>query len=182
MTPIILEASGISALGINLPSLVAQIINFTILLILFSWLFKKFLFPMLDERKRRIEEGLEASDEAKRRLSQTEEDVAKEIAKARQDAQGLIAQAQQASARIQEEARASARAESEQLIERARAEIQLERDSAIAELRREFADITISAAEKIIDRSLDRQAHSDIIEQVLAEAPTSGQGEDTQDR
>lgn len=180
MESIILASEGISALGINLPSLVAQLINFTILLVLFSWLFRKFVFPMLDERKKRIEEGLQASEEAKQQLASTEQQVAEEIAKARQEAQGLVAQAQQASARIQEEGRQAARAETEQILERARAEIQLERDAAINELRREFADITISAAEKVIDRSLDRQAHSDIIEQVLAEAPSADGGKDTQ--
>ncbi len=178
MDTILLASEGIGALGINLPSLIAQIINFTILLVLFSWLFRKFVFPMLDERKKRIEEGLQASEEAKQQLASTEQQVAEEIAKARQEAQGLIAQAQQAAARVQEEGRQAARAETEQILERARAEIQLERDAAINDLRKEFADITISAAEKVIDRSLDRQAHSDIIEQVLADAPIGGSGED----
>jgi len=178
MDTILLASEGIGALGINLPSLIAQIINFTILLVLFSWLFRKFVFPMLDERKKRIEEGLQASEEAKQQLASTEQQVAEEIAKARQEAQGLVAQAQQAAARVQEEGRQAARAETEQILERARAEIQLERDAAINDLRKEFADITISAAEKVIDRSLDRQAHSDIIEQVLADAPIGGSGED----
>jgi F-type H+-transporting ATPase subunit b len=177
MVPVLLEAEGIGALGINLPGLLAQLINFGILLILFTWVFKKFLFPMMDERKRRIQEGLDASEEAKVRLSQTEQEVANEIAKARQEAQGLIAQAQQVSSRIQEESRQAARNEAEQLIERARAEIQLERDAAIADLRREFGDMTITAAEKVIRRSLDRTAHRDIIEQVLAEAPAAGAGD-----
>jgi F-type H+-transporting ATPase subunit b len=176
MNTILLASEGISALGINLPSLVAQLINFTILLVIFSWLFKKFVFPMLDERRRRIEEGLQASEEAKQQLASTEQEIAAEIAKARQEAQALVAQAQQASARVQEEGRQAARVETEQILERARAEIQLERDAAITELRREFADITISAAEKVIDRSLDRKAHSDIIEQVLADAPIGASG------
>ena len=179
MAPVLLEAEGIGALGINLPGLVAQLINFGILLILFSWVFKKFLFPMMDERKRRIEEGLQASDEAKLRLSQTEQDVANEIAKARQEAQALIAQGQQVAARIQEEGRTAARGEAEQILERARTEIQLERDSAIAELRREFADLTVLAAERVIGRSLDRSAHHDLIEQVLADAPAAGAGDGT---
>lgn len=177
MAPVLLEAEGIGALGINLPGLLAQLINFGILLILFSWVFKKFLFPMMDERKRRIEEGLQASDEAKLRLAQTEAEVAKEIAKARQEAQALIAQGQQVANRLQEEGRQSARTEAEQILERARSEIQLERDSAIAELRREFADLTVLAAERVIGRSLDRTAHHDLIEQVLKEAPAAGAGD-----
>src|SRR3990170_4535812 len=136
---------GIGALGFNLPALIAQLINFTLLLVLFSVLLYKPLLRVLDERKQRIQEGLDASDEAKRRLSQTEQAVAKELDKARQQGQALIGQAQQISARIQEEARQAARAEAEQLLGRARSEIQLERDSAIADLRREFGDLTIMA-------------------------------------
>ncbi len=170
------EDSGIGALGINLPSLIAQLINFTILLIVLGWAFKRFLFPLLDERRKRIQEGLEASDEAKRRLSETEKDVAGELEKARGEGQTLIGEAQQMSARIQEEARQSARAEAETLLERARSEIQLERDAAIAELRREFAGLTITAAERVIRRSLDPQAHRELIEEVLAEAPGGGDG------
>ncbi len=163
----------ITALGFNLPALVAQLINFTLLLIVFRVLVYRRLLNMLDQRKKRIEEGLEASDEAKRRLSQTEQEVAKEIDKARQEGQALVSQAQQISGRIQEEARQGARAEAERMLERARNEIQLERDAAIAELRREFADLTISAAERVIKRSLDPAAHRELIQEVLAEAPTA---------
>ena len=171
MVPVFL---GISALGINLPSLLAQLINFTLLLVLLTVLAYKPLLRVLDERKKRIQEGLEASEAAKQRLSETEKEVARELDKARQEGQTLIGQAQQMAARIQEEGRQQARAEGEQLLERARSEIQMERDSAIAELRREFADLTITAAERVIRRSLDRQAHRQLIEEVLAEAPHDG--------
>ena len=177
---VFLAEGGIGALGINLPSLIAQLINFTFLLIIIGWASKRFLFPLLDERRKRIQEGLEASEEAKKRLAQTETETAAELEKARQEGQGLIGQAQQMSARIQEEARQSARAEGETLLERARSEIQLERDAAIADLRREFADLTITAAERVIRRSLDRRAHQELIEEVLAEAPQGGDGKDGQ--
>jgi F-type H+-transporting ATPase subunit b len=56
------------------------------------------------------------------------------------------------------------------MLERARSEIQLERDSAISELRKEFADLTISAAEKVIGQSLDRSAHQRLIDRAIAES------------
>jgi F-type H+-transporting ATPase subunit b len=167
---------GIGALGFNLPALVAQLINFVLLLIIFRLLLYKPLLKILDERKQRIQEGLEASDEAKRRLSETEQEVSKELEKARQHGQEQIAQAQQIASRIQEEARQGARAEAEQLLERARGEIQLERDSAIADLRREFADLTITAAERVIKEELDETKHRRLIEEVLAEAPAADGG------
>ena len=170
---------GIGALGLNLPALVAQLVSFTLLLVVFRAFLYQPVIRMLDERKKRIQEGLEASDEAKRRLSQTEQDVAKELEKARQDGQGLITQAQQISARIQEEARQGAREEAEQLLTRARGEIQLERDNAIAQLRREFAGLTITAAERVIKEELDPEKHRRLIQEVLSEAPSATDGAGT---
>src|SRR4030042_102685 len=120
---------------------------------------------MLDERRRRIQEGLDAAEQAKDRLARAEEDVVSQIERSRQEGQALIGQAQQVAARIQEEARQQARADAEALLVRARGEIQLERDSAIAHLRREFADLTITAAEKVINQSLDRQAPRRLLEE-----------------
>lgn len=167
---------GIDALGFNIPALIAQLANFAILLIVFRLFLYKPLLRMLDERKKRIQEGLEAADESKRQLSQTEQEVAKELAKAREQGQTLIGEAQQMSQRIQAEARDAAKAEGEQLLERARTEIQLERDAAIADLRREFADLTITAAERVIKQSLDKDQHRQLIEEVLADAPSAGSG------
>lgn len=178
MQPVFL---GIDALGFNLPALLAQLVNFGLLLAVLSVLLYRPLLRVLDERKRRIHEGLEASEDAKRRLAETEEEAARRLAQARQDGQALIGQAQQASARIQEEARQQAQAQAEQLLERARNEIQLERDAAIADLRREFADLTITAAERVIRRSIDRRAHGDLIREVLAEAPAGGDSDGKRD-
>ena len=81
-----------------------------------------------------------------------------------------MAQAQEISARIQADARTQAQADAEVTLARARNEIQLERDSAIADLRKEFADLTIAAAEKVINQSLDRNAHRRLIDEALAES------------
>ena len=168
---------GLKSLGINLPSLLAQLINFSVLLLILYLLAYKPLLKILDERRRRIQEGLEAAEQAKERLTRAEEEVAAQMERSRQEGQALIGQAQQVSARIQEEARQQARADAEALLTRARGEIQLERDSAIAHLRREFADLTITAAEKVINQSLDRQAHRRLIEETLTESALAGDGE-----
>src|SRR5437867_4720729 len=165
---------GLGALGLNLPALVAQLVSFTLLVVVFRAFLYKPVIKILDERKKRIQEGLDASEEAKRRLSQTEQEVAKELEKARQQGQEQIAQAQQIAARIQEEARQGARQEADQLLARAKNEIDLQRDSAIAELRREFAGLTITAAERVIKEELDPEKHRRLIQEVLAEAPSAG--------
>ncbi|MFQ5880455.1 MAG: hypothetical protein ACE5IZ_09830, partial [Dehalococcoidia bacterium] len=76
-----------------------------------------------------------------------------------------------------EEARQQAQREAETLLQRARGEIQLERDNAVAQVRREFSDLAITAAERVIHQSLDRRAHQRLIEEVLAESALGGNGD-----
>jgi F-type H+-transporting ATPase subunit b len=77
---------------------------------------------------------------------------------------------------VRQKAQQEARQEAESLIIRARTEIQRERDVAIDELRKEFADLTILAAGKVIDRSLDKEAHRRLIDKVLEESTTLKKG------
>lgn len=157
-------------LGFNIPLLVAQIINFFVVLLVLRLFLYRPVLNLLDRRSQRIREGLEAAEKAKEQAAQAEQEMAKRLDEARRQGQALVAQAQEAATRIQEESRGEARREAEALLERARGEIQLERDQAIAQLRQEFADLTISAAEKVIGQSLDRQAHRRLIEEALAES------------
>jgi F-type H+-transporting ATPase subunit b len=165
---------GIGALGINFPGLLAQIINFGILLVILRLVAYKPIMRMLDERAARVRESLETAERIKEREADTTKQTEERLEEARREGQTLIAQAQQISARIQEEARQQAHGEAEALLARARNEIQLERDGAIARLRAEFADLTISAAERVIGQSLDRRAHRRLIDEVLAESSFKG--------
>jgi F-type H+-transporting ATPase subunit b len=178
MEPVFLAGfvDGLKTLGINLPSLLAQLINFTILLILLGVLAYRPMMRLLDERRRRIQEGLEAAEQAKEQAARAEQEVQAGLERARQEGQAVISQAQQIAARIQEEARQQAREDAEALLTRARGEIELERERVIAELRREFAGLTIEAAEKVIGQALDRRAHRRLIEEALAESTLGGDG------
>jgi len=153
-----------------LPGLLSQLIGFAILLILLRFVAFKPFMRMMDERSRRVREGLEAAEKMKEQAAQSDVAVQKRLDEARQEGQGLIGQAQQIASRLQDEARQQARTEGEALLARARNEIQLERDEAIAQIRRQFADLTITAAEKVINQSLDKKAHERLIEEVLAES------------
>jgi len=161
---------GIGSLGINLPILIAQLVNFTILLVVLRLVAWGPLVKMLDERRERIRESLAAAEEMKSKAAESDRQLHDQIESARREGQALVAQAQEISARIQADARTQAQADAEVTLARARNEIQLERDSAIADLRKEFADLTIAAAEKVINQSLDRNAHRRLIDEALAES------------
>jgi F-type H+-transporting ATPase subunit b len=161
---------GITDLGINLPVLVAQTVNFVALLILLRVFVYKPILNMLDERKRRIAEGLSAAEQSRQREIEAARIAQEQIDASRREGQAIVLQAQQVAQRLQEEARQSAQQQAEAMLLRARNEIQLERDNAIAELRREFADLAISAAEKVVGQALDRNAHQRLIQEALAQS------------
>ena len=160
----------VEALGLNLPQLIAQIANFAVLLVILRLTLYKPILKMLDERKQRIAEGLGAAETARAEAAAAQANIQGQLDTARKEGQELVANAQGIAARIQADAREQAARDREAATERARAEIQLERDRAIADLRGEFADITVRAAEKVIGQSLDRQAHRRLIEETLAES------------
>ncbi len=161
------------ALGINGPQLLAQMANFVVLLIILRFTLYKPILGMLDDRKARIAEGLGAADKARDEATAAQEKIDEQVQQARADGQEVVANAQQIAARIQQDARDQAERDREALTERAHQEIQLERDRAVADLRSEFAEITVSAAEKVIGESIDADAHQRIIDETLAESSLS---------
>lgn len=169
-------AEAFSALGINIPSLIAAIVNFLVLFVILRFVLFKPLLKVLDERRTRIAEGLNAAEKARADASSAEANIQAQLDAARREGQELVASAQGIAQRLQAEAREQSNRDREQALERARAEIQLERDQAIAELRREFADITVVAAERVIGQSLDRDSHKRIIDEALAESTFGGSG------
>ena len=164
------------ALGLNLPMLIAQIVGFLVLLFILSKLLYKPLLKVMDERAARIKESLEAAESAKDQAAASQEQMQEDIRKAREEGQQMIAQARDVASRFRDEE--MAKAKDEIVAERAKAEadIQRERDAAIEDLRQEFAGLAISAAERVVERSLSESDHRDIIDRVLEESETIGKG------
>ena len=163
---------GFASLGINLPLLVVFVVNFIILFVLLRLFLFKPVLKMLDERATRTREAMELADTTKKEFEQARETVGKQIEKGRQEAQAIIAQAVQAGERLKEESREEARKQAQAIVDRTRAELEAERDKILGDLRREFVDIAIAAAEKVIKETLDKEKHRKLIEETLRESIT----------
>ena len=167
---------GITDLGINGPSLIAYLINFVLLLgILIVFAYRP-LLRVLDQRSERIRESLEAADRAREEAATSQETIEEQLNEARREGQRLLDQAREAAERYRGEEMDRARQEAESFVERARSDIQRERDAAVQEVRANFGDLAITAAERVIRRSLDRQAHEELISQVLEEGEEASGG------
>ncbi len=167
---------GLASLGINLPALLAQIVNFVVLFGLLYLVAYKPIMRMLDGRSKKIKESMEQTEYIKEQAAHAEEESKKRIEAASKEGQELVARAVRTGEEVRQQAQQEARKEAESLITRARVEIQQERDGAIDELRKEFAELTILAAEKVIERSLDREAHRQLIEKTLEESTSLKKG------
>jgi len=131
---------------------------------------------MLDERSRRIQESLEQAEAVKEQSLHAEEEVKKQVQAASLRGQEVIAQAMKASDEIRGQAQDLAKKDADAIIERARQAIKTERDAALEELRREFSDLTILAASKVIGESLDKESHRKLIDKILEDNKTINQG------
>ncbi len=163
-------------LGINLSTLLAQIINFALLLGLLYLVAYKPIMRILDERSNRIKESMEQTEVIKEQATNAETEFKKRLEAAGREGQELISRAMRTGEEARQKVHQDARQEAQAIIEKARLEIQRERDGVIDELHKEFADLTIEAAGKVIERSLDKEAHRELIDKVLEESPTLKKG------
>ena len=157
-------------LGLSVSTFIAQVVNFIILLVVLYFFAYKPVLKMLDERSRKIKESMDEVQKVKEQAAQTEEEFKKKIEAASKEGQEVISKAMRTGEDARKRAQDEAKQEAQGLVEKARVEIQQERNEAISELRQEFADLTIVAAEKVIEKSLDKETHRQIIDKVLDES------------
>ena len=166
----------LETLGIHFPSLAIYLVNFLLVLLLLYLFAYKPILRLMDQRAERIRESLEAADIARQEAASSQEAIQEQITEARREGQRIMDQAREASERFRSEEMDKARQEAEAFVERAKEDISRERDTALQEVRASFGDLAITAAERVIRSSLDRQAHEELINQVLEEGESLRRG------
>ena len=166
----------LETLGIHFPSLAIYLVNFLLVLLLLYLFAYKPILRLMDQRADRIRESLEAADTARQEAASSQEAIQEQITEARREGQRIMDQAREASERFRTEEMDKARQEAEAFVERAKEDIARERDIALQEVRASFGDLAITAAERVIRSSLDRQAHEELINQVLEEGESLRRG------
>jgi F-type H+-transporting ATPase subunit b len=166
----------LETLGIHFPSLAIYLVNFLLVLLLLYLFAYKPILRLMDQRAERIRESLEAADTARQEAASSQEAIQEQVTEARREGQRIMDQARGASERFRTEEMDKARQEAEAFVERAKEDIARERDTALQEVRASFGDLAITAAERVIRSSLDRQAHEELINQVLEEGESLRRG------
>ncbi len=150
-------------------TLIGQMLVFGILY-WFSW---KFIWPPLtravEDRQKKITEGLAAAERGQKELQQSHGDAAVIVNEAREKALKIVDQANRRSNELVDEARATAITEGQRLVGDAKQEITLEQARARDALRKDVAKLAVAGASRLLEREIDPKAHADLIEKLATE-------------
>ncbi|HEX5459388.1 MAG TPA: F0F1 ATP synthase subunit B, partial [Steroidobacteraceae bacterium] len=154
--------------NINL-TLIIQMIVFALVV----WFTMSKIWPSLmttiEERQRKIAQGLAAADKGEAELAQAREGAEAILREARERGGKIIEQAQHRANDILEQARTAATQEGQRLVASAQQQIGLETSRARESLRREVGEIAVAAASKLLEREIDARTHQELISKLAAQ-------------
>jgi F-type H+-transporting ATPase subunit b len=154
--------------NINLTLVVQMVVFATLIWGTMKWIWPQILSAM-DERQRKIAQGLAAAEEGEKELSQARDKADAIIREARERANQIIDHAQHRANELIDQAKGAASSESARIVAAAQQQIELDTTRAKESLRREVAGIAVGAASKLLGREIDARAHADLLEQLAEE-------------
>ena len=156
-----------SKLGIDWKLLIAQIVNFLVLLfVLWKFAYGP-IIAMLEKRQKKIEKGLKDAEDAHKKLEESA-DMQKEIFKyARIEAKDIVEKAHMQAEKSKSEIAVEAKLQSEKIITDAKAQIEQEKQKTIVEIKSEIGGLVAAATEKIVGEKMDSEKDKKLIEESL---------------
>lgn len=155
-------------MNINL-TLIGQIITFAI----FVAFCMKFVWPHLlsamQEREKKIADGLDAANRAARDLELAQKEAAGKLREAKEKAAEIIEQANKRANQIVDEAKETARTEGDRIVAAAQGEIEQEANRAKEALRKQVSELAVAGAAKILGKSVDASAHDELLNKLADE-------------
>src|SRR3954453_21792296 len=137
------------------------------------YLLRRLAYPRiqsaLEKRARAVAESIDAAERTRREADQILNEYRERLREAREQADEIVARARKAADKTQDEARVHAKETREEMLDDARRDIEQETRRAIGQIRREVADLTVLATEKVARKSLDDEDHRRLIEEALQE-------------
>jgi F-type H+-transporting ATPase subunit b len=169
-------SSPLDALGINPGFLLAQIVNFGILVFVLGRLLWNPAINMIENRSRDIARGLEDANAAANARRNAEAEAEKILAQARMEAQQVVEQARSRGEDVAKSVAADARTEADRIRNEARIAAQAERDAELAGLRGQVAAIASAISQRLIGATLDEKRQQTLITEFFTKLPANAKG------
>lgn len=145
----------------------------TLVFLILAWVTAKFIWPPLiaaiDERRRKIAEGLASAEKGEKSLAEAKAAGSEILKEARVQASKIIDQANRRSNELVDEARGTAIAEGQRLVADARQQVSLESNRAREQLRKDAAALAVAGASKLLGREIDAKVHAELLDSLATE-------------
>lgn len=159
----------IKTFHIDYKLLLAQIINFSVVVfVLYRFAYKPLLKTM-NERTSAIKKGLDDAKEAQQQLEKAEQAREKRIVAAKKEAKIILEEAQKMAEKNKEEMVGKAKEEAQKVVEKAKEQIQSEKDKMLKEVKQEVGSLVVLATEKVVGEKIDQQKDKEIISKTIAD-------------
>jgi len=151
----------------------------TLIIFLFTmWVLSKVAFPKiqeaLDKRAKTIAESIEAAERQRKESDELLAEYRERLTEAREQADDIMARARKAAETAETEATAAGKEKREELVAAATRDIEAETRRSLQQIRKEVADLTIMATEKVTRKALDSADQKRLVEEALGELDFSG--------
>ncbi|HRZ95161.1 MAG TPA: F0F1 ATP synthase subunit B [Candidatus Moranbacteria bacterium] len=147
--------------------LLAQFVNFAIVLfVLWKFAYKPIL-KTLNDRTKKIEKGVKDAETASKKLSEMTEKEKEVLVKARKEAQEIIKKSENEAKKNADGIVAQAKQQNEKMIADAKKMIDQEKEKMLGEVKSEIAGLVVSATEKVIHEKMDSQKDKELIEKAI---------------
>lgn len=157
----------INALGLNVKILLAQLVNFAVILfVLYKFAYNPIL-KMLDERRDKIEEGIKNAEDAEAKLAKIEMQQKEALADARKEAQKIIAAAEDVAKKNKEDILNEAKKQSQEILAKAEKNIEQEKNKMMEDAKKELSELVSLATEKVVGEKVDAAKDKEIINSVI---------------
>jgi F-type H+-transporting ATPase subunit b len=185
LIPLAAEASGEEGGGSFLVSPGLGLMIWTLVLFLFTmWVLSKVAFPKiqeaLDKRAKTISESIEAAERQRKESEELRKEYRDTLAEAREQADDILARARKAEENVIQEAKATGKVEGEQLVAAAKRDIEAETRRSLDQIRKEVADLTVLATEKVTRKALTEEDQRRLVEEALSEVDFTSLSEGSQ--
>lgn len=157
----------LSTFGVQPVLLLAQIVNFIILLFLLKKFAYKPIMKVLDDRRVKIETGVRQAEEAEKKLAETEVRQKEIISKAEQESSRIIQETKYAVKKLQDETLVETSKKSEEMVIRNKEVLELEREKMISEVKQGMAELVAETTKKVVGKTLSQQENERLVNQSL---------------
>ncbi|MBS3792412.1 F0F1 ATP synthase subunit B [Candidatus Bipolaricaulota bacterium] len=154
-------------------TIVANWINFAILVAVLSWLLFRPAKEFIQEKRERIKSRIDSAQEREKTAEELKAQRQQELKEARERRQEIIGEAEERADKIVEEAREEAEEQASRIVDRAKKEAEQERREALKELKEQYVGLSMVGAERVLQREIDREDHEKFLDSLF---------EDIQDR